>query len=449
MKKVIKVISILIILLCINTNAEKITIQKRGSVGYLYGDNFQTSNLEYQIFSYENNILYLLDGSKNEIKEERELEENGYINDPGLIYILSNGYPTKSDKHFFTKYELNDSLKDIGYYITQIAIDMYSQYKNNNPSLKVFGSLLDIDNNVIGNFTGFDGTGQSRKIYDAAVELYRNAIQINDSNDYKAINFYLDGLDENGNIKLNFEYGKLISDVLKINTDAKMINLLNTKIKILNKDKQELEVQALNNNDEFRIAIDYNKDLFSEEKYYTLDDQLKFNLKGENTSVIKKYYINEDTSEYIFGKVENKPIEKNININLGYKYIDYPVIKIGNRDTETDELVGNSEISLYDSNDILVDHWTTDRNNDHEIILPFGDYYVVVDKQAPNYKEIFNYIEFSLKESGERFVRIDSERNEVILPDTGINSTKVNYLGIAAVILCMICFLFMGLKKEN
>lgn len=95
MKKVIKVISILIILLCINTNAEKITIQKRGSVGYLYGDNFQTSNLEYQIFSYENNILYLLDGSKNEIKEERDLEENGYINDPGLIYILSNGYPDR------------------------------------------------------------------------------------------------------------------------------------------------------------------------------------------------------------------------------------------------------------------------------------------------------------------------------------------------------------------
>ena len=160
MKKVINTILILIILLSINVNAEPITIQKSGTVNYLYGNNFINNVLEYQIFSEGQKVYYQLEGYKKELGQERELIENGYINDPGLMYILNNGYPTKQDKYFYTKYNLSTQLKNIGYYVTQTAIDMYSQYKENKPSLKVFGSLMDIENITIGNFTGFDGTGQ-------------------------------------------------------------------------------------------------------------------------------------------------------------------------------------------------------------------------------------------------------------------------------------------------
>lgn len=449
MKKVINTILILIILLSINVNAEPITIQKSGTVNYLYGNNFINNVLEYQIFSEGQKVYYQLEGYKKELGQERELIENGYINDPGLMYILNNGYPTKQDKYFYTKYNLSTQLKNIGYYVTQTAIDMYSQYKENKPSLKVFGSLMDIENITIGNFTGFDGTGQSRKIYDAILDLYYEAIKINDDvNSYKDINFTINGLDNEGNIKLNFEYGFLVSDILKLNTDAKKITLTNNNVTILNKNKKVLEAQSLNNNDEFRIRIPYDKTYFSEERYYILEDQLQFNLQGENTTVISKYFINEDTSEYINGKVDNKPVEKNISIKLGYQYIDYPNVKIVNKDNESGELIKDSILSLYDKDDILVEQFTTE-NTPHEITLPFGNYYIVVDKQAPHYKDIFNYIEINLSDTGERYIEVTSEQEEIILPDTGINTVKVNYLGIGAILICMLSFLYMGLKKEN
>ena len=78
MKKVINTILILIILLSINVNAEPITIQKSGTVNYLYGNNFINNVLEYQIFSEGQKVYYQLEGYKKELGQERELIENGY-----------------------------------------------------------------------------------------------------------------------------------------------------------------------------------------------------------------------------------------------------------------------------------------------------------------------------------------------------------------------------------
>mgnify|MGYP003296058394 FL=1 len=64
-------------------------------------------------------------------------------------------------------------------------------------------------------------------------------------------------------------------------------------------------------------------------------------------------------------------------------------------------------------------------------------------------KDIFNYIEINLSDTGERYIEVTSEQEEIILPDTGINTVKVNYLGIGAILICMLSFLYMGLKKEN
>ena len=356
MKKITKLLLIAVIAMTtifssvLNVKAENETIQlgSAGNTGsYIGGFKFQ-----YKVTT-EGTPLYCLNYHKKTAQNiTADVIKNSSNIDGGVVYIMQNGYPTKSIT--------GDSDKD--YYITQVAVWWY---------LDETRGTSNISNNV--KSTGSDNYGLRGYIQNLVSEAKQHK---NDS--MTGVNPTLKLSASSTEMKLNGEYFES-SDIKVSSNTTTTITLENApRNTIVEKNSTGIEYNGsftVNANETFKIKVPATE--LSETE---LNIKVVANAKGTTSYTAYEVVPRNSSMQNCAMLVTSTNSDANDSLELGISSSRVTVTKI---DSVTKQPVAGAVLVLKDSNGKEITRWTSDINAHIIKNLPNGEY-TIVEEQAPN-----------------------------------------------------------------
>ena len=390
----------------------------------------------YEIINDNNNLTISKDNNKltiiGEIGEYNiTLKKIKYDNKKSILYVGSDGISQKMMKLRMDEEILyNINIKIVGGKIKLNKLD--NDTKNNetigNSSLKdaVYG-VYDLNNNLVDKITTNElGIGSSnylkidKYIIKEITPSYGYEL---DSNIYE-VELNLENLEQELNV-----YEKLKKvDVILIKTIEGDYSLLNGEsditFEIYFKDTNELYKKIITNKDGVcKLKLPYGEYIIH---------QVNTNngyLKSDDFEIL----INEDNEE-IFKVIYDKRIG-----NL-------KIIKI---DSNTNELLSDAFIEVYDEDNSLIYSGYTNEDGSIEIKDLLIGKYKVIEKEAPDGYILSNmeYIVDINKDKIDYVLEISNEKIEIEVPST--DSSEKRYIKILGIFSLFIGIVFLSLRQKS
>ncbi len=309
--------------------------------------------------------------------------------DPGLTYILENGYPNKS----FT------GNKEKDYYITQVAVWMYLDDTTGSSNL---------------NSKFRENTGEMMDHIKRLVSLAKQ--QSEDTTELK-----LEISSDSKDLYLQDNY--YVSELIKATT---LSGTENYNVEVTGSEQAEIVdtnnnvVSTINGNDSFRVRIPAN----------VVTDQTSLVVTASasrSTYQSYKYQPSDASMQSVVRLVKNT---KNVNSVLSFG-ASRPSVTISKIDAETNESLAGAVIAIYSASGLEVKRFTT--TLEPFVINDLADgTYTVKEISAPNgYIKNDSTFRFTLDENNRTHSITIENYKEVIVPDTDTTSTiLITLLGI-------------------
>lgn len=368
----------------LNVNAANETIQL-GSAGktgaYIGGFNFQ-----YKVTT-DGKPLYCLNYHKKTAQNVTAdvIKNSGNI-DGGVVYIIKNGYPTKSIT--------GDNDKD--YYITQVAVWWY---------LDETRGTSNITNNV--KSTGSDNYGVRGYIQNLVNEAKNHK---NDSMNAQDATLKLST--SNTEMKLDGKY--FVSNDIKVssNTSATVTLEGAPKDTIIERNNGTIDYNGaftVNANETFKVKVPATQVSETE-----LNVKVVASAKGTTGYTAYEIVPKNSSMQNCAMLVTTTGKDASDSLTLGISSSKITVTKI---DSVTKQPIAGAVLVLKDSNGKEITRWTSDINAHVVKNLPNGDY-TITEEQAPN-----GYL---INKKDTKFTITDTNRNIKITIEDAPKKVVVN-----------------------
>lgn len=376
-------ISAVILLTTFNTNAVASSIQLGGSEtvpGYVSGVKFTTKTMT------NGTLLYCLDMNKRTAKNitAKLVGET----DPGVAYIMVNGYPNKT----FT----GEKMKD--YYITQTALWWYLDNTTGSSNLsQKFKTTGSDPHNLRPTIKALVSKAEQAKKNGYA----KTALTI-------ATNETAMKLDGNYYVS-DYIYAKTHSNISSYKVSATGAN----GIKIV--DANGNEKTTIGVNDKFKVKVPVSE---------VSGTELNIKIVASATGYIYKAYKYQPTDSGMQPVTPSIPekITENVSSSISLT-IDSSRVRIVKIDSETGNALAGAKLVLKDSNGNVKAEWTSTANYRTIRNLPNGTY-SITETEAPE-----GYI---LNKEPVRFTITDSNRDITIKVKNTPRESVVNILKVDA-----------------
>ena len=351
--------------------------------------------------------LYGIEPNKDRpsVNEELTREE---VTDLGYIYLMKNGFPSK---HIY------DGTDKENYYVTQIAVWMYSYVVHGlKDGTKIATTLIDNNGNLLDNY---NKNSETEALVEAAYKLYKGAKSAYDSNQVAPTDVELTLSTPNNDLLQNGQY--LISPEVTVNVvgaDTYKVTVVGGGYVV---DTNNNKKNTFNANEKFKVVSNGLKDT---------------NLKAivsASISVDKLYKYNSSNNKgsMLYASFDGTP--KNVQKEVSFIF-QANRVPISLKDSETGEELSGATLVLRDQNGNNItltednmnktNPWTT-TGTSYALVLNPGNYVLEEMKAPTGYALNKTAVTFKVNADG-------TVSNEVVMKNTklrGINISKYEATG--------------------
>ena len=361
-----------------NGMPDSITISNRHDVQYIYG-SMSGGHITTIIKTISaGGYVYCIEAEKKTLENET-LTFDGELTDPGYVYLAKNGFPSKK---VIGEYGDNEN-----YYVTQLAHWMYSYIVRGAGNGKVDGYLIDKNGNQLHNFNGGDNANlKQTKLADAAYKLFKGAW-----NAHKAGTASTEVSLTVGSVNktLNKAEGYLISDKATVtlkNASTYTVTVDTNNATVI--DNEGNEKNTFNSGESFQVKVN---------GYDTVNVKVSIETNGTVDKVYKYKPYSTSKQATMYSVVKSTKVTKKANLEFNYE--NNNVVEISKADATTGKEVAGASLELYDSNNTLVEKWTSTTES-HKIKLNPGTYRLVETNAPDGYILSKEEVTFTVKEDG-------------------------------------------------
>lgn len=372
----------------------------------------------FAIFAADGTPLYCLESSKNPPRGVTFTKTNRLDN--GILYILQNGYPNKK----FT----GDNMQD--QFITNAAIWWYLD-RVNGISDSADGALYAAFKTSASD--SYNLRSKMRSLMEAAL-AHRN-----------------DSVSHDINVGMDSDMMRLTED--KKYFQSELIHVTS------NAEFSEYEVSILNGTSGAKLVDEKGnaKTKFSAgEKFRLLipssevkDLKKEFHLRIKASTAISvayRYDSGDNTLQDVTPGVDKewKTVTKDITLKL-----TTTKIKISKQDITTKKELAGAHLILRDSNNNIIDEWTSTTEAHYIDFLPAGKYTLEETIAPKGYVLNKQKVEFEVMTDGEIKEVVMYNEQIVEVPDTGVGSSMIIYIaGVGLLGIGLVTIYFYGKKQH-
>jgi len=346
-----------------------------------YKNGLATVYIEPLLKRDSNNHYYLYDiePTESELNGNETYKYKGEITDPGLVYLIKNGYPNKSYTVVNSASYPNKTVEMNNYTITQLAIWIYNH--------EVWGmnySKYDIVNNKSQNAFYADIVTKAKSLADAAKTVHNNEWD----NGKRIIPSMSDPVTSSTSLKVvNNSYllseevtvPTVMLDTYTVTADKGTIVDLNGNLK-----------NTFNAGEKFKV------------KYTTPEEvTIKVTIKADNSYDHMYAYKNDsyqDHMDLLVTIIQNE--KQNFTKNLTFTYSNNNKVRVSNKNSITNAEVAGATLVIKDqANKEVVSPWVTTKNP-KEVTLDPGTYLLYQTIAADGYKLNEEPVRFTVLSDG-------------------------------------------------
>lgn len=323
-------------------------------------------------------FLYNIEEEETELDGNEEYRYKGEIVDPGIVYIVKNGYPNKSYT-ITSEAAYPDKSKEMNNYtVTQLALWIY----NHEVWGKTF-SKYDVVDNKPSNAFYADLVTKAKNLADAAKVVHNN--EWNGSRIIPAMN---EPTVTSTSLKVvNSSY--LLSEVITVPT-VMIDKFTVTADKGMIVDLNGNPKQAFNPGDQFRVKYNTPEDV-------TVNVTIKANASYDHVYAYTNY-TNHDHMDLLLAVIQNE--EQEFTKTLTFRYSNENKIRVSNQNSITGSEVAGTTLVIKDqAGNIKVQPWVTTLNP-IEVTLDPGTYLLYETIATTGYKLNTTPVRFTVKSDG-------------------------------------------------
>ena len=326
--------------------------------------HIETFIKKLRVNNEDKGYLYSIEPNKDRPSVNTDLTREE-VNDLGYMYLIKNGYPSK---HIY------DGTDKENYYVTQIAIWMYSYVVHGlKDGTKIATTLIDSNGNVLDNY---NKNAETEALVEAAYKLYKGAKEAYDANKEAPNDVDLSLTAPNNDLVQNGQY--LISPEITVKVDGadtyKVTVVGGGYVVDTNNNKKN----TFNANEKFKVVSNGLK-----------DTKLKAIVTASITKEKLYKYVPANGGAMLYANIDGTP--KNVQKEASFIF-QANRIAISLQDSETgEELTGaklvlkdqnGNNITLTEDNMNKTNPWTTN-GTPYELVLNPGEY-VLEEVTAPD-----------------------------------------------------------------
>ena len=367
----------------------------------IYKDGLVTVYFEPRINKDTQNHYYLYDIEEEdtELDGNEEYRYKGEIVDPGIIYIIKNGYPNKTYNITSSQAYADKTVEMNNYTVTQLALWIY----NHEVWGKTF-SKYDVVNNKPSNAFYADLVTKAKNLSDAAKEVHNR--EWNGSRIIPSMN---EPVVSTTSLKvINTSY--LLSDTITVPTT--MLDKFTVTVdKGIVVDLDGNQKQTFNPGEKFRVRYNTPEDV-------TINVTIKGNASYDHLYAYSNY-TNHDHMDLLLAVMQNEPqtFEKTLTLS----YSNNNKIRVSNQNIITGAEVAGTTLVIKDqSGNIVVSPWVTTLNP-YEVTLDPGTYLLYETIATTGYKLNSEPVKFTVKSDG----TIDEP---LIMKNEPLKGLKIEYV---------------------
>ena len=346
----------------------------------IYKNGLVTVYFEPKI--YKDNVhhyfLYDIEEEDTELDGNEEYRYKGEITDPGIVYIIKNGYPTKTYTITSSQAYPDKTVEMNNYTVTQLALWIYNH--------EVWGKTFakyDVVNNKPSNAFYADLVTKAKSLSDAAKTVHNN--EWNGNRIIPAMN---EPVVSSTSLKVvNSNY--LLSEVVEVPT-VMLDKFTVTADKGMIVDLNGNQKQTFNPGDKFRVRYNTPEDV-------TIRVTIKANSSYDHLYAYTNY-TNHDHMDLLLAVIQNEP--QSFEKVLTFSYSNENKIRVSNQNVITGSEVAGTTLVIKDqAGNIVVNPWVTTLNP-IEVTLDPGTYLLYETIATTGYKLNSDPVRFTVKSDG-------------------------------------------------
>ena len=367
-------------------------IYKNGLVTVYFEPKIKKDNVHHY-------YLYDIEEEETELDGNEEYRYKGEIVDPGIVYIIKNGYPNKSYTITSSQAYADKSVEMNNYTVTQLALWIY----NHEVWGKTFSKYDVVDNKPTNAFYA-DLITKAKSLSDAAKDVHNR--EWDGSRIIPAMN---EPVVSSTSLKVvNTSY--LLSEIVEVPT-VMLDKFTVTSDKGMIVDLDGNSKQTFNPGDKFRVRYNNPEDV-----------SIKVTIKG-NSSYDHLYaysnYTNHDHMDLLLAVIQNEP--QSFEKVLTFTYSNDNKIRVSNQNIITGAEVAGTTLVIKDqAGNIVISPWVTTLNP-YEVTLDPGTYLLYETIATTGYKLNSEPVKFTVKSDG----TIDTP---LIMKNEPLKGLKIEYL---------------------
>jgi len=367
-------------------------IYKNGLVTVYFEPKIKKDNVHHY-------YLYDIEEEETELDGNEEYRYKGEIVDPGIVYIIKNGYPNKSYTITSSQAYADKSVEMNNYTVTQLALWIY----NHEVWGKTFSKYDVVDNKPTNAFYA-DLITKAKNLSDAAKDVHNREWDGN-----RIIPAMNEPVVSSTSLKVvNTSY--LLSEIVEVPT-VMLDKFTVTSDKGMIVDLDGNSKQTFNPGDKFRVRYNNPEDV-----------SIKVTIKG-NSSYDHLYaysnYTNHDHMDLLLAVIQNEP--QSFEKVLTFTYSNDNKIRVSNQNIITGAEVAGTTLVIKDqAGNIVISPWVTTLNP-YEVTLDPGTYLLYETIATTGYKLNSEPVKFTVKSDG----TIDTP---LIMKNEPLKGLKIEYL---------------------
>jgi TQXA domain-containing protein len=346
-------------------------VYKNGLVTVYFEPKIKKDNVHHY-------YLYDIEEEETELNGNEEYRYKGEIVDPGIVYIIKNGYPAKSYSITNSAAYPDKSPEMNNYTVTQLALWIYNH--------EVWGKTFakyDVIANMSTNAFYRDLVVKAKALSDAA-----KAVHDREWNGSRIIPAMNEPVVSSTSLKVvNSNY--LLSEVVEVPT-VMLDKFTVTADKGMIVDLNGNQKQTFNPGDKFRVRYNTPEDV-------TIRVTIKANSSYDHLYAYTNY-TNHDHMDLLLAVIQNEP--QSFEKVLTFSYSNENKIRVSNQNVITGSEVAGTTLVIKDqAGNIVVNPWVTTLNP-IEVTLDPGTYLLYETIATTGYKLNSDPVRFTVKSDG-------------------------------------------------
>ena len=367
-------------------------VYKNGLVTVYFEPKIKKDNVHHY-------YLYDIEEEETELDGNEEYRYKGEIVDPGLVYIIKNGYPNKSYSITNSAAYPDKSPEMNNYTVTQLALWIYNH--------EVWGKTYakyDVISNMSTNAFYKDLVVKAKALSDAAKVVHNR--EWNGSRIIPAMNEPIVSTTSLKVVNTNY----LLSEEVEVPT-VMLDNFTVTADKGLVVDLNGNPKQTFNPGEKFRIK-------YNTPESVTIKVTIKSSASYDHVYAYKNY-TNHDHMDLLLAVTQNEP--QNFEKVLTFTYSNENKIRVSNQNSITGAEVAGTTLVIKDqAGNVIVQPWVTTLNP-YEVVLDPGTYLLHETIATTGYKLNTQAVKFTVKSDG-------TLAEPLIMKNEPLKGLKLEYL---------------------